>query len=69
VLLYYLKLMVIIFDVVNRDKQNKGAILKASVDYIKNLQNEINRTKDLEEKLSKMTILNKMLIDRIQVNK
>ncbi len=41
--------------------------MKASVDYIKNLQNEINRTKDLEEKLSKMTILNKMLIGRIQV--
>lgn len=61
--------MVIIFVFVNRDKQNKGAILKASVDYIKNLQNEINRTKDLEEKLSKMTILNKLLIDRIQVNK
>lgn len=47
------------------DKQNKGLILKASIDYIRNLKGQVNRTKELEDKLSQMTLLNKKLMERI----
>lgn len=48
------------------DKQNKGSILKASVDYIRNLQREAVKTKELEDKLSQMTILNRKLMEKIK---
>jgi len=47
-------------------KQNKGSILKASVDYIKNLQYEVKRTKELGEKFNQMTLLNRKLVNRIK---
>ena len=47
------------------DKQNKGLILKASIDYIKNLETKISKTKELEDKLSQMTMLNRKLMERI----
>lgn len=50
-------------------KQNKGSILKASVDYIKNLQNELNKTKELNEKFRQMSIINRKLMGRIKVRK
>ena len=49
-------------------KQNKGSILKASVDYIKNLQYEVKRTKELGEKFNQMTLLNRKLVNRIKVS-
>ncbi|CAF0737679.1 unnamed protein product [Brachionus calyciflorus] len=48
------------------DKQNKGSILKASVDYIRNLQREVIKSRELEEKLSQMTILNRKLMEKIK---
>ncbi len=47
-------------------KQNKGSILKASVDYIKSLKLELNRSKQVEEKLRQMALLNRKLISRIR---
>lgn len=47
-------------------KQNKGSILKASVDYIKNLQHQVNKTKELNDKFIQMSILNRKLMHRIK---
>jgi hypothetical protein len=48
-------------------KQNKGSILKASVDYIKNLQYELNKAKDFQDKFKQMSLLNRKLVTRIKV--
>jgi len=48
-------------------KQNKGSILKASVDYIKNLQYELNKTKEQNERLAQLASMNQQLMDRIKV--
>jgi hypothetical protein len=48
-------------------KQNKGSILKASVDYIKALQNELNQAKELNEKFRQMSMLNRKLVSRVKV--
>lgn len=48
-------------------KQNKGSILKASVDYIKTLQNELNQAKELNEKFRQMSMLNRKLMTRVKV--
>ena len=48
-------------------KQNKGSILKASVDYIKNLQSEVSQAKELNEKFRQMSMLNRKLMNRIKV--
>jgi hypothetical protein len=47
------------------DKQNKGLILKASIDYIRNLESKLNKTRDLENKLNQMTVMNKKLMEQI----
>ena len=48
-------------------KQNKGSILKASVDYIHQLQAEVQRTKEIEEKLRNFALVNRKLLTRIKV--
>lgn len=40
--------------------------MKASVDYIKNLQSEAQRAKELEDKLRNMTLLNRKLFNRMK---
>ncbi|XP_066527345.1 transcription factor E3b [Hoplias malabaricus] len=45
---------------------NKGTILKASVDYIRKLQKEQQRTKDVEMKQKKLEHANQTLLMRIQ---
>lgn len=47
-------------------KLNKGTILKASVDYIKFLENELKRTKEIDDKFRQMTLINKQLVHRIK---
>lgn len=47
---------------------NKGTILKASVDYIKKLQREQQRAKELENRQKKLEHANRHLMLRIQVN-
>uniref|UniRef100_A0A8C5FYP5 BHLH domain-containing protein n=1 Tax=Gouania willdenowi TaxID=441366 RepID=A0A8C5FYP5_GOUWI len=46
---------------------NKGTILKASVDYIRKLQKEQQRTKDVEMRQKKLEHVNHSLMLRIQV--
>ena len=48
---------------------NKGTILKASVDYIRKLQREQLRAKELENRQKKLEHANRHLMLRIQVNK
>lgn len=46
---------------------NKGTILKASVDYIRKLQREQQRAKELESRQKKLEHANRHLMLRIQV--
>lgn len=46
---------------------NKGTILKASVDYIRKLQKEQQRAKDVEMRQKKLEQANHILMLRIQV--
>lgn len=46
---------------------NKGTILRASVDYIKQMQKDIQRTREVENNFKKMEMANKQLMLRIQV--
>lgn len=47
---------------------NKGTILKASVDYIKKLQKEQQKAKELENRQKRLEHANRHLLLRIQVN-
>lgn len=47
---------------------NKGTILKASVDYIRKLQKEQHRAKDIEMRQKKLEQANHSLMMRIQVS-
>jgi len=46
---------------------NKGTILKASVDYIRKLQKEQQRAKEMEMRQKKLEHANRSLLLRIQV--
>lgn len=46
---------------------NKGTILKASVDYIRKLQREQQRAKELENRQKKLEHANRHLMLKIQV--
>lgn len=48
---------------------NKGTILKASVDYIRKLQREQQRAKELESRQKRLEHTNRHLLLRIQVKK
>ncbi|KYO34223.1 transcription factor EB isoform X1 [Alligator mississippiensis] len=45
---------------------NKGTILKASVDYIKRMQKDLQKSRDLENHSRRLEMLNKQLLLRIQ---
>uniref|UniRef100_UPI0037E95D28 transcription factor EB n=1 Tax=Semicossyphus pulcher TaxID=241346 RepID=UPI0037E95D28 len=45
---------------------NKGTILRASVDYIKRMQKDVQRTREVENNFKRMEMANKQLILRIQ---
>lgn len=47
---------------------NKGTILKASVDYIRKLQKEQQRAKDIDMRQNKLEVANHGLMLRIQVS-
>ena len=49
-------------------RQNKGTILKASVDYIKRLRREQDRMKQVEEEKRNTEELNRRLLLRVQVS-
>ncbi|KAM7401900.1 hypothetical protein PAMP_017177 [Pampus punctatissimus] len=45
---------------------NKGTILRASVDYIKRMQKDVQRTREVENNFKRMEMANKQLLLRIQ---
>uniref|UniRef100_A0A3Q3DVA2 Transcription factor EB n=1 Tax=Hippocampus comes TaxID=109280 RepID=A0A3Q3DVA2_HIPCM len=45
---------------------NKGTILRASVDYIKRMQKDVQRTREVETNFRRMEMANKQLMLRIQ---
>ncbi|XP_054641243.1 transcription factor EB isoform X2 [Dunckerocampus dactyliophorus] len=45
---------------------NKGTILRASVDYIKRMQKDVQRTREVENNFKRMEMANKQLMLRIQ---
>lgn len=49
-------------------RQNKGTILKASVDYIRKLKREQERIRQLEEDKRSTEDLNRKLLLRVQVS-
>ena len=55
------------FDMVRDVRQNKGSILKASVDYIRKLKVDQNRKNFLEEKCLKQEYQNKRLLLKLKV--
>lgn len=55
------------YDIVRDVRQNKGSILKASVDYIRKLKSDQQKRKVLEEKIKLQEIQNKKLLLKLQV--
>lgn len=49
-------------------KWNKGSILKATVDYIRSLQNEQSHFRQIEQRNKEMETLSKNLLLRVQVS-
>ena len=56
------------FELVRDVRQNKGSILKASVDYIKKLKIDQERKNILEQKSRKIEFQNKKLILKLRVS-
>ena len=46
---------------------NKGTILKASVDYIRRMQKDLQKSRELETHSRRLEMTNKQLLLRIQV--
>ena len=55
------------YDIVRDVRQNKGSILKASVDYIKILKKEKEKKSFIEEKYRKLEQVNRKALLKIQV--
>ena len=60
---------IVVIPVLFRDvRQNKGTILKASVDYIRKLKREQERIKQIEDDKRNTEELNRRLLLRVQVS-
>ena len=57
------------YDIVRDVRQNKGSILKASVDYIRILKREKERKGHVEEKCKKLEQVNRRILIKLQVLK
>ena len=57
------------YDLVRDVRQNKGSILKASVEYIRKLKNDQHRKRILEEKVRQQDSQNRKLLLKIQVSR
>ena len=55
------------FTVHSDVRWNKGTILRASVDYIKRMQKDAHRSREVENNFKRMEMANKQLMLRIQV--
>lgn len=63
-----LKLILSLYNASPRDvRWNKGTILKASVDYIRRMQKDLQRSRELETHSRRLEVANKQLWLRIQV--
>ena len=58
---------VLVYFVSSDVRQNKGTILKASVDYIRKLRREQDRMRQIEEEKRNTEELNRRLLLRVQV--
>ncbi|GLD73098.1 transcription factor EB isoform X1, partial [Lates japonicus] len=47
-------------------RSNKGTILRASIEYIKRMQKDVQRTREVENNFKRMEMANKQLLLRIQ---
>ena len=56
------------YDIVRDVRQNKGSILKASVDYIRKLKVEQQKKRIIEEKMKIQEATNRKLLLKIQVH-
>lgn len=54
---------------IRESRWNKGTILKASVDYIRKLQKDQQRSRELEEKQRRLESTNQHLLLRLQVKR
>lgn len=50
-------------------RQNKGTILKSSVEYIKNLQRELGEKNQIVEEKRQLEEINRKLLLRVQVSR
>ena len=57
------------YDIVRDVRQNKGSILKASVDYIRILKREKERKGHIEERYKKLEQVNRKILIKLQVPK
>lgn len=60
-------LSVCTYCMVSDVRWNKGTILRASVEYIKRMQKDVQRTREVENNFKRMEMANKQLLLRIQV--
>ena len=61
------KLPCLLYCVYSDVRWNKGTILRASVEYIKRMQKDVQRTREVENNFKRMEMANKQLLLRIQV--
>lgn len=62
-----MNLCVCTYCVLSDVRWNKGTILRASVEYIKRMQKDVQRTREVENNFKRMEMANKQLMLRIQV--
>ena len=62
-----MNLSVFTYCVLSDVRWNKGTILRASVEYIKRMQKDVQRTREVENNFKRMEMANKQLMLRIQV--
>ena len=55
-------------SILSDTKQNKGSILKASVDYIIQVKNDIDEAKKVQDANRYLMSINKKLFNRIKVS-
>ncbi len=55
-------------SILSDTKQNKGSILKASVDYIIQVKNDIDEAKKVQDANKYLMSINKKLFNRIKVS-
>lgn len=49
-------------------RQNKGTILKSSVDYIRNLKRDLDKMKRVDQEKKQLEMINRKLLLRVQVS-